>query len=876
MNDFQKAWSQTLKLLRDDGTKVLCGTALGAVCAAITPYSIQFWHREYTWVRQHWLGVNPRKDALVIVILALVIAGLFTWPCPWIFKWVKSLWQGVNHGLFLIPMLATFTVLTEGLQGARAEVVEITGALLAILVFAVWRSLAAQGARPAINPSENPLKFTSDDRLERTEFAKAVAEDILSQGKPTYAIYGEFGSGKSTMLNFIEEKLNCPRRQAIVVRFNGWLPGSTEDLATQLWNDIAAACKKEYSIPGFRRAALRLATTVAASAPYMQGLKAWLPENTQQETIAEASHLLKRLPMQVVVLVDEIDRMKKDELLVLLKAIRGFTSLPNLTFVCALERRTVERLVCSEYGSDSHVFFQKFFIRQFWLPKVNDYFLETETANRLATVLGDLDWFEGDEESKAEYQNAIRSHWQKAFAPLCTNLRAIQLFQSALRSAASPIVGEVDPLDLTLVMLLQQFAPDAHDLIWEYRNVFAPSESVHGSMDDKDESDISVSTYFEKEKALYPESSLQSPISAVRDILSPKLELLHSAKSEDNGRLRARINLFSSADKGAEERKLRSPSYISAYFQSEVPGGIYPEQKMKQLLMEIRSASATSMSTTILEEELKTLGAAKDIASAERLSNFLSKLADQTTGSVDPDQAKSVARAAATFVGNIEVPWTDTDLSNVARLVVSVSGALPAVHDSSPRVEFLQECMRNAIHDGVSFKVFLSAVQQEGYNVEAANQMRKNLTPVFLQRMEMRYGPGSAVDQVDLQLSSPPAFRQWGILLNMSEWAPTSDVQNMQKNFWERYITSAERLAEFSRQVLAGYDPDFIGPAEYSFAGARIISVEDLKRLLVQFPITSATTDADLQALHFARQFVPSERQTPPSEDTDGADGSEE
>ena len=60
----------------------------------------------------------------------------------------------------------------------------------------------------------------------------------------------------------------------------------------------------------------------------MQGLKAWLPENTQQETIAEASRLLQRLPVQVVVLVDEIDRMKKEELLVFLKAIRGFTSLP--------------------------------------------------------------------------------------------------------------------------------------------------------------------------------------------------------------------------------------------------------------------------------------------------------------------------------------------------------------------------------------------------------------------------------------------------------------------------------------------------------------------------------------------------------------------
>src|ERR1700677_3934037 len=247
MNDFQKVRSQTLKLLRDEGTTVLFGTALGAVCAVIRPYSIQLWHRGHTWARQHWLGVYPRKDALAIVVLVLVITGFFAWPGPWILKWVESLWQGVNPGLFLLPTIAIFAVLTEGLQGVRAEAVEITGALLVILAFAGWRSLAAQVARPSINSSENPLKFTTDDRLERAEFAKTVARDILSDRKPTYAIYGEFGSGKSTMLNFIEEKLSGPKRQAIVVRFNGWLPGSTDDLATQLWNDIAAACKKEYS-----------------------------------------------------------------------------------------------------------------------------------------------------------------------------------------------------------------------------------------------------------------------------------------------------------------------------------------------------------------------------------------------------------------------------------------------------------------------------------------------------------------------------------------------------------------------------------------------------------------------------------------------------
>jgi len=51
-----------------------------------------------------------------------------------------------------------------------------------------------------------------------------------------------------------------------------------------------------------------------------------------------------RLPKRVVVLLDELDRMERDELLPLLKVVRGISALPNLSFVCAAERKTLTEI----------------------------------------------------------------------------------------------------------------------------------------------------------------------------------------------------------------------------------------------------------------------------------------------------------------------------------------------------------------------------------------------------------------------------------------------------------------------------------------------------------------------------------------------------
>lgn len=80
--------------------------------------------------------------------------------------------------------------------------------------------------------SDEPIKRSEDDYLGWGEFAGLIANAVgnpLSSASMDYAIDGSLGSGKSSLLNLIEEKIrerNSARRKGerktLIIRFTPW------------------------------------------------------------------------------------------------------------------------------------------------------------------------------------------------------------------------------------------------------------------------------------------------------------------------------------------------------------------------------------------------------------------------------------------------------------------------------------------------------------------------------------------------------------------------------------------------------------------------------------------------------------------------------
>jgi hypothetical protein len=782
------------------------------------------------------------------------VAGLLLWLLPVSVKWSRSWWKGTNRGSFVVPATGAFVVFRlavfSPISAWRIEAVLITLCSLLIPFSSTRRSRAATFPKDRL---DDPRVSLDEAWPERKELAEQVADCIQREGKPTYAIYGDFGSGKSSMLNFIDSALRGdPHYKPVIIRFNGWLPGSKDNLADQLLSDIATECSKEFYIPQLRPTALKVARTIAASVPHFGSLTEWLPQETQGDIVNDLKSVLARLPKRVVVLVDEIDRMRKEELVVLLKLIRGFSSLPRLTFVCALERRQVERMIREEFGEIDHTFYQKFFADSYQLPRLVDSFLESETHDALTAIFDEQKWFKENNQEKIEYSSSIHQHWKSILSPLCTNTRAVHRLVSTVRAEARPLVDEVNPLDLTLVSALRCFAPETLDLIWRYRDTLCALD-IDGTINEPDKAyENAVLSFLELEDALPIPFHLREMAQRVRRILFSGLEEIKKTHGTDsNQRVTSALRYFERNTAAAQTRNLRSPSYFPAYFQSVLPIAIFPEKELQRIFQELRGADELQVGH-LVSQEIRKLS-----SNEEKKLNLLDKLSARLATSVDLQNCTWVTNA---IIGNscgLDDSFHEREYLVTGRLIASIADELFLSGQAERRVHFLRKSILATRADGVAQRIFALAVgnrpMPDGL-IAASREIqpvpREELEMAYLERMAGRYGPDTHLDTIDLNFSHCLAFHDWGATLKSSVWA--SD-RNLQHKFWMWYINSPERMAKFTHYAIS---PFFVTPQRWgpNISLDNILPQDDLRELALHFPPYE-----DLLALSTLRELLGSD-----------------
>jgi KAP family P-loop domain len=260
--------------------------------------------------------------------------------------------------------------------------------------------------------SDNPIRTTDEDRLGIAPFVRRLRPVLLNapiDSSIVLGLYGEWGSGKSSALNLLEnvlvqtqfEESHTVRRgpQAQVVRFTPWLYTGVESLLTAFFATLAEGVGGFDGSPGKTKrkweASLKamsvivgpalalggaayaasgsgthgLIAGVAGSAAHGiaelfakvgdlikgggGGLAAFLSvsEVSFHKSKAEASKILRSLgeqgaPQRVVVLIDDLDRCASaDEVLAMLKLIRLVADLPNVSYVIAMDRHRVETIL---------------------------------------------------------------------------------------------------------------------------------------------------------------------------------------------------------------------------------------------------------------------------------------------------------------------------------------------------------------------------------------------------------------------------------------------------------------------------------------------------------------------------------------------------
>jgi hypothetical protein len=436
----------------------------------------------------------PNHAGWLLGAIALALLALLAPPCM---RFLKKLWRSWRAGVYTgIGIIWFLCFAAAGIALSSSLAASAAFALVALLATFLAGLLRYTCLEPLSvgSDQDSPIEHWRDDRLGRRQVVERLAQAAVVDRASVIALLGSFGDGKTSTLNLLEHDLQdelfldslqlgnsvwkkaARGPQIIVVRFSSWLAGDENGLIANLFNTIVRGLETQFLVPRIRTGLIRYARALTGAVPkFGEFLKEIFAEPSQREQFESLKTMIESLRAKVVVLVDEVDRLRRGELEVLLKLIRGASEFSNVSYVCAFHKAALVRELsassCEDDRRYAEDYLEKFFPIQVPLPKIDSDFLAQEFKRRMADLYGQEDLLRDEEESKA-FVEAIAPLLVSHIPQYLSNLRRLKLFFNRVSSSIKPVAREVNLFDFIVLQLLWMNSEETIEEIFTNRRYF--------------------------------------------------------------------------------------------------------------------------------------------------------------------------------------------------------------------------------------------------------------------------------------------------------------------------------------------------------------------------------------------------------------------
>lgn len=359
--------------------------------------------------------------------------------------------------------------------------------------------------------NDRPINNNDDDKFKRGNFAQLLITQILSL--PTgesfvFGLSGPWGSGKTSVLNMVENELSL-NEHVVVVWFNPWLFSGTNDLVEQFFSEIAAQIvenqpsnEKGKQVAGtisnwLRRlqgvaqtggtaiaqakgVAAPVAAAIGAAASMTIGAAADRLQAVQQEVPAPAlqgslrkqrkqlEDLLVAFGKRIVVIVDDIDRLHPNEVREIVRFVRLTADFPNVYYLLAFDRFRVEKALGDDV-EHGRAYLEKIFQTIFDLPPISQPQLHGFLAEEVNRVLE-------NKEHGPEHSEYLQDLFRQGISPLFRQPRDVRRYINSLHFSLGAIKVELSVPDVLGLEAIRTLLPETFSLMQANAELLAVSE----------------------------------------------------------------------------------------------------------------------------------------------------------------------------------------------------------------------------------------------------------------------------------------------------------------------------------------------------------------------------------------------------------------
>ncbi len=455
--------------------------------------------------------------------------------------------------------------------------------------------------------SDVPIQKPEEDRFHRREFAARIA-DIIAQRTDSSSIvlgiYGAWGDGKTSILNLLRESLKT-REDVVHVTFNPWHFQSQAQLLkgffATLTNSLGTALPSRKEELGryledygsvLSLASLSLLGGLISISPgqVLKDLGSSLSQVNLEHLRDRVDKILGESGKRVVVLIDDIDRLDREEIHAIFKLVKLSAGFRSTTYVLAFDANMVADALGEKYGSGNPEAGRGF------LEKIIQVPLQVPAAD---TITMRHFTFEGVDKALTESGVKLLPEDGQKFARHFVDSLEIRLatprqarrYCNALAFAIPILKGEVHLVDQMLIEGIRTFYPNLYSVIRDNPDLFAPEHDGSHLHEDQ------------KKKAL--------------EIIQQGLHGLTTIEEKGAKELLQRLfprikGVLGNTSYGSDwdviwerEQRICSSRHFRRYFQYTIPEGDVPDQAVTSLLSYLDEPGAEATTEDNIRELTK-------------------------------------------------------------------------------------------------------------------------------------------------------------------------------------------------------------------------------------------------------------------------------
>lgn len=435
-----------------------------------------------------------------------------------------------------------------------------------------------------------PITQSDDDILNRGSFAKNLAQTLLQysfSSSFTIGLYGEWGSGKTSLLNMVLETVEKVDNNAVILRFNPWLCSDPKQLIIQFFKQLSTAIKLKRStkdqawllidqyadifdaanlIPGIGTLLAAAGKTLATEAKKQTERQT----NDLQENKNKIIEKMVEENLKIVVSIDDIDRLSEEEIIAVFQLVKALADFPNTVYLLAFDYDVVVRALGKVQQGDGREYLEKVIQIPFEIPAPNMTSIHNTLFSKIDAILENIPENKWDRVTWAElFQYGIKEYVK--------TIRDVIRYTNVFSLKYELLKGETDPVDLLGLTCLQVFEPTIYSKLTSYKDILCGANEGY-SYEKQKKNDENV------EKVVNDLTS-DSKMTANREAAKNILGILFPKTRTNSSSLRIRGRIYIHRD-FLINNNIAVPVCFDRYFSLMLEEDAIPTATIKQLIYE--------------------------------------------------------------------------------------------------------------------------------------------------------------------------------------------------------------------------------------------------------------------------------------------------